>query len=787
MPQRGHRKKRIGQSMSSAGGISASTIKSWFQYRCERKTRYEIMSDSELAAVPITPDVREQLWADLGIDFENRVVDALSDTAQQSVLRPGKSDKFLSENLTIAFLKGLRPEKFATQLNLRPKSDPFELLDTGLELRRTFPDLVRVDRSKEVPVFTVIDIKATRHATAFHKAQVAYYVRILEAAISELDISAEMDKEGEVWRIADNGSAEGAEYQTDRFNLSPYLRMVDDFLANTIKSIFAKRVNAAEDQTFFHIYFKCEQCKFLEHCQRKIAPSVNPGLRDVSAIPGMSHDAKRTLLDLGIDNVRKLSTADGLAKFHGVGWSLQRRATSFLERARAQLNSEVKRTSQEHTYLMPPRVDVAFFLSVDHDPVDDTIAAIGLSIVRNVKGNEDDREIVVIEDGKRRSEVDGIVSVLGHLIAEMTKIDTHNKEVATEDRLTAHIFFYENAEATNLHKAVARHLEDPRIRTGLINIVRLFPPEDVVPEPEFRGAHHLPATIVRNVLEQLYALPVSVAYDLRQTSNALFASGLIAHAYKPKEEFERPFSSLLALDVVRALREGKLKSISKADIELDVASRLQATAAMVDWLFQEDEKCAQTGQPRLLRLIKKPFAFHESFDPLNAEDLDILQALELLQNRAGMLETLINLAQHSDTRRDRGQCIAGLSILSIGDVSGKGRPRKRLTFKVPTESQDSDIRPGDFDLILHDDNPDVRLDPSCWEQCKVDYWEPSQSTHSGTLTVSMPRDIFEDELFQEMLRRAEHKPVWHIDRRFFDVNCERAANFIRNLAEASGL
>ena len=129
----------------------------------------------------------------------------------------------------------------------------------------------------------------------------------------------------------------------------------------------------------------------------------------------MSHEAKRTLLDLGIDNVKKLSTADGLAKYHGVGWSFQRRATSFLERANAQLNSEVKRTSQEHTYLMPPRVDVAFFLSVDHDPVDDTIATIGLSVVRSEEGKEDDREIVVIENGERRSEVEGIVSVLGRL------------------------------------------------------------------------------------------------------------------------------------------------------------------------------------------------------------------------------------------------------------------------------------------------------------------------------------------------------------------------------------
>jgi len=39
-----------------------------------------------------------------------------------------------------------------------------------------------------------------------------------------------------------------------------------------------------------------------------------------------------------------------------------------------------------------------------------------------------------------------------------------------------------------------------------MSTVRIFPPDDVVPEPEFRGAHHLPATAVRSVVEQLYAL-----------------------------------------------------------------------------------------------------------------------------------------------------------------------------------------------------------------------------------------------------------------------------------------
>src|SRR3546814_13672538 len=64
----------------------------------------------------------------------------------------------------------------------------------------------------------------------------------------------------------------------------------------------------------------------------------------------------------------------------------------------------------------------------------------------------------------------------------------------------------------------------------------------------------------------------------------------------------------------------------------------------------------------LLRLAKKPFRFQASFDPLNAIDLDVLLACELLENRAGLLAALINLAQPAARRRDAGRCLAGLTL-----------------------------------------------------------------------------------------------------------------------------
>ena len=84
---------------------------------------------------------------------------------------------------------------------------------TGLSLNRNLPDLMRRSLGDGAArnVFTIIDVKATRRATAFHKTQVAFYVRVLEELLRELDSSAptdaHLDSFGEVWRIPDDGTA----------------------------------------------------------------------------------------------------------------------------------------------------------------------------------------------------------------------------------------------------------------------------------------------------------------------------------------------------------------------------------------------------------------------------------------------------------------------------------------------------------------------------------------------------------------------------------------------------
>jgi hypothetical protein len=756
--------------------LSASTVKAWFQYRCERKLRYELFTDEDLAKLPISADVREQSWAVLGVDYEERVLRRLNSEA--GVLRPAPGDFGLLEADAIAFLRGHSRQPYASQLNLRPRAPLSLLAGTGVSLKRVFPDLIYREIADDRTIFTVIDVKATRRATPFHKTQIAFYVRVLEALLQELGVRADVNPLGYVWRIPDRGTADADDHQREEFGLAPYLRLVDDFCTNLLPEVATRAVEPGEgaprrDETFFHLYFKCEQCKFLEHCRAAVSEAKPPAARDVSAVPGVTHESKRSLHRLGVRSVGDLARAAGLANAPGIGWSLSRRADLLAARAQAIIAQEPRRTEEAHTYLMPPRADAVLLLSIDHDPVDDRLAAIGYAYYRDGACM---REVVqVTATGAASDEAAAIEAVLGQLVSDLLEIDALNRGGAG---LHAHIFLYEPSEAIRLQEAVGRHLNDPRIRGGLLHLVRLFPPEDIVPEPEFRGTHHLPATAVRTVVEQLYALPTQISYDLRQVSQALAVVGAIADPYVPAKTFERPFSSLLSIEVIRGLREGRPSAPAQQQVVADVSARLRALHQVVRWLFA---RSAASPKP-LLRLSKRPFQLHATFDPLNAEDLDLLLACEILESRAGLLETLIGLAQPSRRRRDSGRAMTGLYIIRHWGERG----RRQIIFRVPPESRETNLMPGAFNLILSDDDPDLRLDTTAWLAigCRFEQPRPGFEDRVDQIRVSMAESDFSGTTFRTMFDRSLTESVWCLDQAFGDINGPRAAQFLVDLARA---
>jgi len=751
-----------------ASGISASTVKSWFQYRCERKTRYDMMTRKERDSATIVKEESGAAWAIEGNKFEERVLARLK--AEQPLLGPGPSEDRLGQDETIAFLSGHTKENAATQLGLDqgPSFRAALGLDDNLQINRSYTDIVFREERPEGVVFRIVDIKATRKSTAFHKAQVAFYALLLRGMLADLKIDAAVDANGEIWHIrADSPLVDGLVNKVD-FDLKPYLRLVEEFLKRDAPRIARRKVFANLDETFFHIYFKCEQCDYLGHCRKEIE-HPNPADHDVSAVPGVSHEGKVALQARGLGTVGRLANSAGIGATGPTSWSLQRRSETLIARASAIADRAVRRLPDIMSYLMPPRIDRGFYLLADHDAVEDNLVTIAY-----MRRGGDDRSVIrVIDTSSPEAERKALVDVFEALIADLSEIDDHNSRSAPDQQLQAHIFVYEPAEARAIQAAIGRHLDDPHIRTGLLHAVRLFPPEDVVPEPEFKGAHHLPATAIRSVIEQLYALPALVSYDLRQVSEALADAGQIEAAYAPPPQFRRDFSSLLAMEAIRSLREKQKDAVTVAQIKSDVRARLDTAARIVDWLSQEN---AAADTP-FLRLEKQPFRFQSTLDPLDAGDLDLLHAYELLDSRSALLETLVRLAQPARVRQQRGECLAGLTLESEGRHSNG---RRWLRFSIPPESRDAEVSPDDMGLILTDDNPDLRLNPANWQSLAIRF----NYGDGANLFVNMTARQY-DSTVMASLRRQTGKSGWCIDKTHRDINGPRVRDFLLDLSDAS--
>jgi hypothetical protein len=54
------------------------------------------------------------------------------------------------------------------------------------------------------------------------------------------------------------------------------MRLVADFFQNELLAIARSVVSPNWDDTFFHVYFKCEQCEYLRYCLRAIHEELAP-------------------------------------------------------------------------------------------------------------------------------------------------------------------------------------------------------------------------------------------------------------------------------------------------------------------------------------------------------------------------------------------------------------------------------------------------------------------------------------------------------------------------------
>jgi hypothetical protein len=749
--------------------LTATATKSFFQYRCDRQVRYAMMASKDRQSLTILERPQREAWAAFGIDYETAVVARLAEEA--TVLRPADREDHLSSGETLAFLSGVRTERFAHQACLSLLNDTdFRRrwgIDERVELASAYPDLIAVRLNDGRTSFRLIDVKAVHAPTLFHRTQVAYYSLLLEALLRERAVEAAVDPVAEIWHLHPEAAPGEVRWQVLEFRLKGYQAQVAVFLATDLTRIAATQVTPDRDETHFHLYFKCEQCAFLPHCERAIADDRPRQDWHVSAVTGLSQSAKRALWRNGIRTVGELAVRTDLDALPDAGWGLRTRGAMLAARA-ALLGGEVRRLPDRMTYRMPGRIDIGLYLLVDHDPIEARLAA--LAALCEQDGRRDFTVEVVTRPGAA-AECDALRSVLGALAAHLHRIDAHNAIADQPNPWFAHLLVYDPSEADDLQRALGRHLDDPIVRGELLDLIRMFPPEPLQPDPEYGGRKHLPATAVRAVLDALYALPAKVSHDLRAVTAALAtADPPLAEPYQPAEAFRRPFSSRLNIDACRAVKSGQLQPDA---VVADVRARLSALAGLVGWVLHDNARATD----RFLRLKKEPFRLQRGYNPLDDNDLDRLHAQELFGSRADELAALNALASPASERRTRFRCLGPLTLVDQ-TASPQYWAKVRLLFRGGDELRSTELGAHSFGVILSDGDPDRILDPDTWPALFVTIADIDPS--AGRVEIDVSSRVWNLGVLPKLL--ATPPAVgWYIDQARLDENTPKLLNFLRHL------
>jgi hypothetical protein len=730
------------------------------------------MDPTDLKAIPVTERPVSRFWADFGDEYEDGVIASYRQQGGVKLLAPASGQDFLSEESSLAFVRGtLTDYTAAHQVEVRgtPALRRHLKLDgVEVDFRKGFIDLLLARTEGDRRILRIVDVKSTQEALPFHKAQVAWYAWMLRGLISEHGIAADIDTVGEIWHRPRIAPAEGVTWDRAEFRLRSYESLIQDWAAHELADASRRRAATQQDSTRFHIYYKCEQCKYLDHCGKTIADKLPPGSLDLSAIPGMSQQSKATLHGIGIRTVRDFVSRKGEVLARTSDWTLSSRGGELVARAEALLAGKPERISGHVTLRMPPATDVKVLLVVDRDPMASRLVTVAARVVEG-SGFEETVETIAQAD----SEAGALVSVLKFVWGVLDRV--HRENIAG-DRKILHLFVYEPAEAIDLADALGRHLDHPGVLVGLLDLVRMFPPEGVLPEPEYRGLHHLPASAIRAVIEDLFALPAKVSYDLRRAGMALGdTSPSPSYRYDPDARFRRPFSSRLPLDAARELEGGTLAADAVKD---DVHRRLNAMQSLVAWL--ENVNASVPAAERFLRLQKAPFRLQATVAPLGFRGLEVLTAQTLLESHGALVGTLHTLAQPLERRIAKQSCISGLQLIKSGEGPSGGH---WLLFRAPSRSLDADISPGDPVLLLTDGHPDRVLDRSRWSNFRVE-WKRDEDRPGDTVFLTISDEAFGSADFRELFDRPKGAE-WVLDRGHFDVTSTRLLAFLRHVDEGS--
>lgn len=623
----------------------------------------------------------------------------------------------------------------------------------------------------------IIDVKMAAEPSLRHFTEVTYYALALAAALEEQGLSGRyaVSKEGFIWpgsndvnefrnKVRDAEARDEADPLTKAL-LETLIAVPYEVYEIHVKQFFEERLlrvlPLAPLEAKCHVSPKCQLCDYILFCREKAEEGDH-----LSRIPWLNQGQADLLVSRGITTTAELAEAirtgsPGWRSAEGASHQLRAEKAALLARAEALQTGGVVLAEGRRCTFMPKRSDLNIYLTVHFDPGSGITFSMGASRVYFppgwVKGEPpvtDTRVFVVDRVNQMNPETERarLIEFAGVVIGWLQELSEYNEGVSARERKSAHIFFWDTQEIKQLRRMLERHMQDPQMVELIDLLVRLFPPDAQLPDPELFKSH--PGTAVKEVFRLLVGLPIPHGYTLFDVANSFYPNMLkdgrpyrywVPYGFSTYLSDQIPFERAYELWQDRVILRHYSPDPDKPGalyFRHEIYDGIvNTTKTRLDALEHVVRKL-RTQHGDLLTLQKSGFSAARPTQTRIPERARNLIAFEKLNVISSEMENRQSRALPVEEREARFISIRGL-IPATGGVYDEcisdirlAQPEYAeatlLAFTFSPTSRDSRIREGEFLLALSNETPQFDLDVP-WRIYRGLNFEEAESVTSDKL------------------------------------------------------
>lgn len=391
----------------------------------------------------------------------------------------------------------------------------------------------------------IIDVKMAAEPSLRHFTEVTYYALSLAAALAASGMAGRyaVSAEGFIWP----GSHDANEFRNlvlgyqAKGEGDPVTAALIDTLIPVpyevyqvhVKQFFEERLLRVLGQSpadaAWHVGPRCQLCDYVPYCRQEAEDCDH-----LSRLPWLNRGQAELIRQSGINTTDSLRTAiaGNTPQWQAAESSshqLHASAPILSVRAEALATGQPVAIDGRKCALMPAWSDQNIFVTIHFDPGSGITFAMGAVRMYFPPGrNQGDPPLVeehllvvdrvdAMNPDTARARLIEFVTIVSSWLQDVSNT---NSGLPAAQRVSSHVFFWDMLEVRQLRRVFERHMNHPEVVDLIELLIRLFPPEQVLPDPEPLKSQ--PGTIVKDVVRLLLGLPISHDYSLFDTANTLY-------------------------------------------------------------------------------------------------------------------------------------------------------------------------------------------------------------------------------------------------------------------------